>query len=139
MRGFMPVSQKVGEYNGKKWEKTNHDLDFVFTRDNVFYGCEIKNTLGYIEKEELEVKLEMCDFWGIRPLLIMRYSPKTYNKMIYEKGGFVLIYETQIYELSQETLVDKMKNVLQLPVICSKAIPEGIIDRFEKWHKTKIM
>ena len=103
------------------------------------FSLDLDNTLGYIEKEELEVKLEMCDFWGIRPLLIMRYSPKTYNKMIYEKGGFVLIYETQIYELSQEKLVDKLKNILQLPVICSKAIPEGIIDRFEKWHKTKIV
>jgi hypothetical protein len=100
----------------------------------VAYGCEIKNTLGYIDKEELEVKLEMCAYFGIKPLFIMRYSPKSYNKMIYENGGFALIFETQIYELSQGKLVEKIKNVLGLPVICSKAIPDGIIDRFEKWH-----
>jgi len=64
----------------------------------------------------------------------MRYSPKTYNKMIYDYGGFALIFETQIYELSQEELVQRIKDVLGLPVICSKAIPEGIIDRFERWH-----
>jgi len=81
MRGFMPVAWKVKEYNGKKWEKTGHDLDFVFKRDNIAYGCEIKNTLGYIDKEELQIKLEMCSFWGIKPLFIMRYSPKTYNKL----------------------------------------------------------
>jgi hypothetical protein len=78
----MPVAEKVKEYNGKKWEKTGHDLDFIFKRDGVEYGCEIKNTLGYIGKEELEIKLEMCAFWGIRPLFIMRHSPKTYNKSL---------------------------------------------------------
>ena len=139
MRGFMPVASKVREYNGKKWENTGHDLDFVFKRDNIEYGCEIKNTLGYIDKEELQTKLEMCSFWGIKPLFIMRYSPKTYNKMIYDYGGFALIFETQIYELSQEKLVQKIKDVLGLPVICSKAIPKGIIDRFEKWHIKKNM
>lgn len=137
MRGFMPVASKVREYEGTKWERTGHDLDFVFTKDGIAYGCEIKNTLGYIDKGELEIKIEMCEFLGLRPLFIMRYAPKTYNKLIYERGGFALIFETQIYELSQEKLVQKMKEVLGLPVICSKAIPGGIIDRFEKWHIRK--
>ncbi len=134
MRVVMPLASKVKIFNGKKWEKTGHDLDFVFRRDGVDYGCEIKNTLGYIDKEELEIKIEMCSFFEIRPLFIMRYSPKTYIKLIYDHGGFALIFETQIYELSQEILVKKIKDVLGLPVICSKAIPGGIIDRFEKWH-----
>ncbi|MBI4285762.1 MAG: hypothetical protein HY670_07695 [Chloroflexi bacterium] len=134
LRGFMPVASKVRDYNGKKWVKTGHDLDFVFKRDGVDYGCEIKNTLGYIEKEEMQVKLKMCSFFGVRPLFIMRYSPKTYNKMIYDHGGFALIFETQIYEISQGELVRKIKKVLGLPVVCSSAIPDGIIDRFEKWH-----
>jgi hypothetical protein len=54
--------------------------------------------------------------------------------LIYKHGGFALIFETQIYELSQEVLVNKIKEVLGLPVICSKAISTGIIDRFERWH-----
>ncbi len=134
MRGFMPTGQKVNIYNSRKWKKTGHDLDFVFTKDKIAYGCEIKNKLSYIEKEELEIKLDMCDYLGIKPLFIMRSSPKTYNKMIIERGGFALLYEAQIYELSQESLVKKMKKVLGLPVVCSKAIPDGIIDRFENWH-----
>jgi hypothetical protein len=139
MRGFMPKAKKVKEYAGKKWEKTGHDLDFVFMRDGIAYGCEMKNTLGYIDKEELNIKLDMCDYFGIKPLFIMRYSPKTYIKLIYDHGGFALIFETQIYELSQEDLVKKIKDVLGLPVICSKAIPDGIIDRFEKWHNVQIV
>lgn len=137
MRGFMPVAKKVTEYKGRKWGKTGHDLDFIFRRDEVDYGCEIKNTLGYIDKEELEIKLEMCGFFGVWPLFIMRYAPKTYIKMVFERGGFALIFETQIYELSQEKLVKKIKEVLGLPVVCSKSIPDGIINRFENWHKRK--
>lgn len=139
MRGFQIKDKKVSEYNGKKWDETGHDLDFVFERDNIAYGCEIKNTLGYIDKKELVIKLKMCSFLGLKPLFIMRYSPQTYNKMIYENGGFALIFETQIYELSQEELVKKIKDVIGHPVICSKAIPEGIIDRFERWHIRQIM
>jgi hypothetical protein len=67
----------------------------------------------------------------------MRYSPKSNNNLIVDSGGFALIFETQIYELSQEELVNKIKEVIGLPVICSAAIPRGIIDRFEKWHKSK--
>lgn len=139
MRGFMPVTTKVREHRGRRWEKTGHDLDFIFEKDNIGYGCEIKNTLGYIDKEELETKLEMCSYLRIKPFFIMRWSPKTYNKMIIDNGGHVLLFETQIYELSQEKLVRKIKDILGLPVICSKAIPDGIIDRFEKWHNRQKM
>ncbi len=138
-RGFMPIKEKVRDYNGKEWIKTGYDLDFIFRRDDVSYGCEIKNTLGYIEKEELEIKIDMCKFFGVKPLFIMRGSPKTYNKMIIDAGGFALIFESQIYELSQEALVRKIKKVLGLPVVCTKAIPDVIINHFEKWHNRHIM
>ncbi len=138
MRGFMPMQSKVKDFKEKVWEKTGHDLDFIFTKDGIDYGCEIKNTLGYIEKEELEVKLEMCNYFGVKPLFIMRYSPKAYNEVIISQGGFALIFETQIYELSQLKLVERIKKVLDMPVICSKSIPEGIIDRFDRWHRKHV-
>jgi len=138
LRGFMPSAQKVREFNGREWTETGHDLDFVFQRDGINYGCEIKNTLGYIDIEELESKLRMCEYFGVKPLFIMRYSPKTYNKMIIDKGGFALIYETQIYDLSQEGLVNRIRTEVGLPVICPRAIPSGIIDRFERWHMRNI-
>jgi hypothetical protein len=137
LKGFLPKGKKVRSYSGRSWEKTGHDLDFVFEKDGIPYGCEIKNTLGYIQKEELEIKLEMCEHLKLKPLFIMRYSPKTYNKMIIDKGGFALIFESQIYELSQVKLVKRLKKELGLPVDCPKAIPEGIIKRFVNWHNRK--
>ncbi|HAM50184.1 MAG TPA: hypothetical protein DCP92_05645 [Nitrospiraceae bacterium] len=137
-RGFRRAAKKVREFNGKQWTETGHDLDFVFARDDISYGCEIKNTLGYIDSEELAIKLKMCEHFGVRPLFIMRYAPKTYIKMIIDAGGFALIFEAQIYELSQQALVDMIKEVLGLPAICPTAIPDGIIDRFERWHVRQI-
>ena len=137
LKGFVPKNKKVRSYGGVKWEKTGHDLDFVFEKDGVAYGCEIKNTLGYIEKKELMTKLEMCEYLRLKPLFIMRGSPKSYNKMIIDKGGFALIFVSQIYELSQAKLVERLKKELSLPVDCPKAIPDGIMERFARWHERK--
>lgn len=138
LHGFMPVAKEVKEHKGKTWTRTDPDLDFIFQRDEIEYGTEVKNTLGYIDKEELDIKIEMCAFFGVRPLFIMRYAPKPYINSIYENGGFALLFETQIYELGQVELVKRISKVTELPVICSKSIPDGIIGRFEKWHKRQV-
>jgi len=133
-RGFTIDGKKVIEYNGKKWTKTKNDLDYIFKKDNIAYGCEIKNKLEYIDKKELEIKLKMCEYFNIRPFFIMRFSPKTYNKLIADAGGYALLFVAQIYDLSQKALVEKIRDVLGYEVDCPRAIPSGIIDRFEKWH-----
>lgn len=133
-KGFMPTGEKVRSFKGKTWDKTRHDLDFVFARDEVDYGCEIKNTLTYIPKDELDIKLAMCQFFGIRPLFIMRHAPKTYVWEIIKKGGYGMLFKDQIYDLSQKDLVGKIKEILGMPADCPRRIPEGILDRFQKWH-----
>lgn len=130
----MSKGQDINEYSGKKWTKTDHDLDFIIVRDNVAYGTEVKNRWDYIERDELEVKMEMCSFLGVRPLFIMRSSPKSYNWDIIKAGGYAMIFETQIYPFGQKGLVKKMREGLQLPVDCPRRIPDGIIDRFLRWH-----
>lgn len=134
-RGFLPVVKKARKYKDKIWKKTDHDLDYIFEEQGIAYGAEIKNTLGYIEKKELETKIDMCFELGLRPFFILRYAPKTYIEMVREAGGYTMLFETQIYELSQQPLVEEIKNKLGLPVLCSASIPDGIIDRFFKWHK----
>jgi hypothetical protein len=136
-RGFLSHGRNINEYGGKKWTATDHNLDFIIERDNIIYGCEVKNRWDYIGKEELDIKLEMCDFLGIKPLFIMRYSPKDYNWQIIQKGGYAMIFETQIYPFGQQNVVNRIKEVLSLPVDCPRAIPSGIIDRFMRWHNRK--
>ncbi len=46
-----------------------------------------------------------------------------------------MIFETQIYDLSQKSLVERIRENLNYNVDCPRAIPGGIIDRFVKWHE----
>jgi hypothetical protein len=137
-RGFGLVGEDVNEHGGRKWTETNHNLDFIIDRDDRTYGCEVKNTWDYIDVDEMRIKLNMCEFLGIIPLFVMRYSPKTYNDEVISRGGFVLIFVSQIYPLGQQSLVKRIKEELGLPADCPKAIPSGIIDRFMKWHVSKV-
>ena len=61
----------------------------MFERDGRAYGVEIKNTLKYIPKGELSLKIEICRTLGVRPLFIMRFAPKVYNYEIVNAGGSV--------------------------------------------------
>jgi hypothetical protein len=134
-RGFRSHGQDISEYKGKKWTKTGNNLDFILEGDSIVYGCEVKNTLDYIDKEELMIKLDMCNHLRIKPLFIMRFAPKTYNYEIIQRGGFALLYEAQIFPFGYDELVNEIKTVLKLPVACPRAIPDGIIQRFLKWHQ----
>ncbi len=137
-KDFLSRGQYINAYNDKKWTETNHDLDFILERDGIGYGAEVKNKFSYIDEDELTIKLRMCGFLGIRPLFIMRGSPKWYNFRIWRAGGYAMIFETQIYPFGQNKLVERIRKTLNLPVDCPRAIPEGIIDRFLNWHKGKI-
>jgi hypothetical protein len=133
-RGFLCHGQHTNEYQGKKWAESDHDLDFIIGRDGKTYGGEVKNKFSYIDEDELDIKLRMCAFLGIRPLFIMRGSPKSYNHRIWRAGGYAMIFETEIFPFAQEELVRRIKQTLALPADCPKAIPDGIIDRFIRWH-----
>jgi len=95
--GFVPGGKDVREYRGRRWGATEHNLDRVFERDGIGYGAEVKNTLGYIGRQELAVKLEMCEALGLRPLFILRMAPRTYIHRIIQAGGYALIFKWQLY------------------------------------------
>ena len=137
-RRFVSAGQDVREYSGNVWDETGHDLDFIIERDGVGYGCEVKNRWDYIGRGELEVKLRMCGHLGIRPLFVMRASPKTYNNMIIEAGGYAMIFVAHIYPFGMNGLVRKIREELGLEADSPRAIPGGIIDRFEKWHRKSL-
>ncbi len=134
MEGFVPRGRDVNAWNNRVWERSGHDLDRVFERDGVAYGAEIKNTLPYIDREELDIKLEMCAWLGLRPLFIMRASPKSYNYQIIRRGGYVMIFGAQLYPFGHDTLVERVRAELGLPVNSPRAIPGGTLQRFVAWH-----
>jgi hypothetical protein len=46
LHGFMPVKRNTKSYRKRRWRNTEHDLDFIFEKDNISYGSEIKNSLS---------------------------------------------------------------------------------------------
>ncbi|MFO0584708.1 MAG: hypothetical protein U0229_20745 [Anaeromyxobacter sp.] len=143
-RGFVIKGRDVNEYAGQKWLESKHDLDFVVERDGITYGIEVKNTLPYIPRDELRLKVRMCDHFGMVPLMIMRWAPKTY---VFEEimrpvegrhRGFALLFGKQLYPYGYDELVTEIVKRLGLPVHSPRAVPDGDIDRFVNWHEKRL-
>jgi hypothetical protein len=135
--GFMPTGRKVKRYGEREWAETGHDLDRVFERDGIAYGAEVKNTLSYIDKNELEIKIRMCRHLGLVPLFIVRYAPKSYVKLVEEVGGFTLIFKYQLYPFGQKKFADEVKARLGLPTDSPARIEEGTVNRLLRWHEKR--
>ncbi len=132
--GFMPSGWKVRSYGGLEWTETKQDLDRVFERDGIAYGTEIKNTLSYIERDELESKVKMCKHLGLRPLFIVRMAPKSYVNYVAEQGGFTLIFKYQLYPFGQKGFADEVRDRLRLPTDSPSRIEHGTVKRLLDWH-----
>ena len=120
LRGFSAHGSNTNEYDGKRWTKSGHDLDFIIEKDGIVYGCEVKNTWSYIDPDEMRIKMDMCDHLGIVPFFILRYGPKAYLgprylEQIRSRGGVFSIFEAQIYPLGMGKLVRTIKETLELP------------------------
>jgi len=51
-REFVMRGHNTHRYGGKEWTKTNHNLDFIFERDQIVYSVQVKNTLSYMDQGE---------------------------------------------------------------------------------------
>ncbi|HEU0038094.1 MAG TPA: hypothetical protein VFR76_02355, partial [Verrucomicrobiae bacterium] len=69
---FVTKGRNSNEFGGKKWTRTEHDLDFIFERDGRAYGVEVKNMLGYMDYDEFKLKIELCRELGIVPVFAAR-------------------------------------------------------------------
>jgi len=74
---FLQIGENTREFAGKTWTESGHDLDYIFQRDGVNYGVEVKNTLGYMDRNEFLLKIRLCHHLGLRPVFAVRMIPKT--------------------------------------------------------------
>lgn len=132
--GLRIVAQNARSHGGRTWPDTEHELDWIFERDGVGWGVEIKNTWAYIDRPEMYAKMDMCDYLGLRPLFIMRWAPKSYINVMRERNGFGLLYEDQYFPPGHTAVVENLKG-LHLPVNVVTAIVPGVFERFIHWHE----
>lgn len=135
---FLMMSKDTREHGGKKWEKTDHNLDFIFGRDGLVYGIEVKNALGYMDYEEFKIKVKICDYLNIRPVFVVRMMPKTWINELWERKGFALILKYQLYPWGHKELAKRVATSLNIPVDSPRAISDGTMERFMKWHKRNL-
>lgn len=135
------------EYNGIKWTKTQHDLDFIAKHNNgtLAVGVEVKNTLDLMDPEEIDIKIAICAHLGIVPVFAVRWI-KPYVQCIKRQGGFCWFFKTQMYPLGSKTFTEELftklssterfnskGHELQFPVKERTELPEKTIKIFSQW------
>jgi hypothetical protein len=136
---FLTRGRETREYSGNVWDASEHDLDFIFERDGIAYGVEVKNTLGYMDYKEFLIKIRLCQKLGLRPLFVVRMMPKSwiYNHLNAARG-FALILKYQLYPWAHKQLAKRVSQELNLPVSSPRAIEDGTMFRFLRWHERQL-
>lgn len=130
---YVLLSEETNSYKGSQWTETGHDLDFVFEKNGVGFGIEVKNTLGYMDVDEFVTKVRISLYLGIKPVFAVRYMPKTWIEALIQSGGYAMIMKFQFYPWTHKELAGKIRDTLLLPVDTPKKIEDGTMQRFENW------
>ena len=147
---FEIVGEHTNEYGGQKWSKTDHNLDFIARKrgTNLTIGVEVKNTLGIIPREEIDIKIDICKHLGIVPVFAVRWIKPHFN-CIRKQGGFSWMFKVQMFPLGYEKFVsdfskrfsirgkstnkNKSRSKSDFPVVVRTELPEKSVAIFEKW------
>ena len=130
--------QHTRTFRGAEWTATQHNLDFIFERDGRAYGIEVKNTLSYMPQEEFQTKIGLCRHLGLVPVFAARMLPKSWIGELIDAGGYAMIMKYQLYPWTHADLADQVAKELGLPIGAPKALADGTMMRFEKWHRKKL-
>lgn len=58
------------------------------------YGAEVNNTLAYLPKSELDLKIRLAEALGVVPVFACRMLPKSWVCQLQRRGCFALILAT---------------------------------------------
>ncbi|HLQ36990.1 MAG TPA: hypothetical protein VK348_04270 [Planctomycetota bacterium] len=135
---FVMRGRNSNTFQDRAWTKSDHDLDFIFERDGVCYGVEVKNTLGYMDHDELLTKAAVSKELGLRPVFVTRMLPKNWIEELRKAGGFALILAHQLYPWTHRELAKRVADVFGLPVDAPRRLYEATMQRFLKWHQKAV-
>lgn len=130
---YLLLGEATRQHRGREWTETEHNLDFIFEKDGVAYGIEVKNTLGYMDLEEFATKVRLSNFLGLKPVFAVRSLPRTWIDALIQAGGYGMIMGFQFYPWTHLDLANEIRVKLMLPVDTPKRIEVGTMQRFENW------
>lgn len=133
--GFQYMDKDANSYNGKTWTETKHNFDFIVKKDDVPYGVEVKNTLGYMDNNELKILLHIAGYLDLVPLFFCRMLPGNWINDIYQQhNGVSIILGHQLYPYGEENTAKTIKENLGLPVDSPKELYDSTIKRLIDNH-----
>jgi hypothetical protein len=132
---FVMKGRDKNDYRDLRWSETDHNVDFIFERDGIAYGIEVKNTLGYMDPAEFQIKIQLCQHLGIRPVFAVRMLPRTWIHELNAVDGFALIMKYQLYPWAHRDLARRVQTELGLPVDAPRRLYDGTMRRFLNWHE----
>lgn len=94
---FEIVGEHTAEYDGKKWDEANRNLDFVARRKGKDFaiGAGAKNAPGCMRAEEIGIKIDMCKDLEIVPVFAVRRI-RPYIGRMRKQGGFSWIFKAGV-------------------------------------------
>jgi len=118
--------QGIKAYRGRKASVEN-DIDFIVEKDNIAYGVEIKNGLGY--PDDLYWKFTVAAELGTIPIFIVRWLNPAQIPLIRELRGECIIYGEALYPKTYESLVEDCRKTLGMPIIALDDIDDDYFNR----------
>lgn len=144
---FDIIGEHTNKYRRKRWTKSSHDLDFIARQRETGFtiGVEVKNTMALMPADEMRIKMDMCEHFGIVPVFATRWN-KPYVSEVASRGGFNWMFKTQIYPFGYENRVkkwfkklsvpDKIKSnsyQMKYPMTVRGDLPEKSVEKFRDW------
>jgi hypothetical protein len=88
-----------------------------------------------MEYEEFRTKIRLCIALGLRPVFAVRMIPKTWIEQVWRAGGYAMIMKYQLYPWTHADLARRVSTEFQLPVDAPRALAEGTMARFLRFHQ----
>lgn len=152
---FEIVGEHTAEYDGKKWDEVNRNLDFVARRKGKDFaiGAGAKNAPGCMRAEEIGIKIDMCKDLEIVPVFAVRRI-RPYIGRMRKQGGFSWIFKVRMFPLGYEEFAGNVRRRLSAgkssgrrasadagtkrllgehPVTAGTELPEKSVAKFDGW------
>ncbi|MEE9377386.1 MAG: hypothetical protein V3V33_05045 [Candidatus Lokiarchaeia archaeon] len=137
--GFKIIDSHTNKFKNQEWKKTKNNLDFIVSKDDLYYGVEVKNRFEYITEEEFEIKMfGICKHLNLIPMCVFRMAPRAFTYKLYKIGGFTLIYKRKVLPIGFEKYARKIWEDTLLPIQASNFLSEKAERLFLKWHEKHI-
>jgi hypothetical protein len=76
----------------------------------------------------------MGEVLNIKPVFVVRLLPKNWINDIVTAVGYAMILKYQLYPLTHADVAKRVARELELPVDSPRALADGTMDRFVRWH-----